>query len=151
MKNFVRRLFAKDTQKADAEDDDGIYVYKSQPTISTIIITTLGVEARHLEDIIVTTKKKLPRENDRLVYITDNSDFTAFRRHGVIFEYLPPLKEQQLHAADMPWRAYLRERWGLLVAKWRPRQVLAYGTDIDSFLAAAPAASIRRVAEMPRS
>ena len=63
-----------------------------------------------------------------------------FRRHGVFFEYLPPLSEQRLHAADMPWQAYLRERWGLLLAKWRPRQVLAYGMNIESFLAAAPAA-----------
>jgi len=127
-----------------------MYVYKSKEQISTIIITTLGVDPLHLDEIITKTKQKLPGKDDRMVYVTDDPDFTAFRRHGVIFEYLPPLKEQQLHAADMPWRTYLRERWALLLAKWRPRQVLAYGTDIDSFLAAAPAASNRKIADTSR-
>ena len=150
MWKFPRGRSAKDAPRPDAADEGGMYVYKSKEQISTIIITTLGVDPLHLDEIITKTKQNLPGKDDRMVYVTDNSDFTAFRRHGVIFEYLPPLKEQQLHAADMPWRTYLRERWALLLAKWRPRQVLAYGTDIDSFLAAAPAASNRKIADTSR-
>lgn len=99
----------------------------------------MGVNPDFLDEIVTTTKRRLSGRGDRLVYLTDSSDFTVFRRHGVIFEYLPPLLEQRVHAAAMPWQGYLRERWGLLLAKWRPRRVLAYGTNIDSFLAAAPA------------
>ena len=133
------------------ETPGDIYVYKSKEEISTIIVTTLGVDPNFLEEIVTTTKQKLPGKNDRLVYVTDNSDFTIFRRHGVIFEYLPPLMEQRLHAADMPWQAYLRERWGLLLAKWRPRRILAYGTNIDGFLAAAPVPATRNAADTPAS
>ena len=111
----------------------------------------MGVDPDFLEEIIVTTKRKLPGKRDRLVYLTDNSDFTVFRRHGVIFEYLPPLVDERLHATDMPWQGYLRERWGLLLAKWRPRRVLAYGTNIDSFLAAAPAPPARTTRNTPKS
>lgn len=141
----------KDKQNPGVESPGNIFIYKSKEDISTIIVTTLGVNPDLVEEIIVTTKRKLPGKSDRLVYLTDNPDFTIFRRHGVIFEYLPPLGEQRLHAADMPWQAYLRERWGLLLAKWRPRRVLAYGTTIDSFLAAAPAVSAPEAPDMARS
>ena len=117
MRKFLRSLFAKDAEKPDAADDGGMYVYKSKEEISTIIITTLGVDPLHLDEIITKTKQKLPGKDDRMVYVTDNSDFTAFRRHGVIFEYLPPLMEQQLHAADMPWRTYLQGALG--AAAWQ--------------------------------
>jgi len=151
MRKLKELFLRKDKQDPGDEGPGNIYVYKSKEEISAIIVTTLGVDPDLLEEIIVTTKRKLSGKSDRLIYLTDNSDFTIFRRHGVIFEYLPPLVEQRLHAADMPWQAYLREHWGLLLAKWRPRRVLAYGTTIDSFLAAAPTASVRNATDMPRS
>ena len=139
MRKLTELFLRKDKKKSAVENSGNIYVYKSKEDISTILVTTLGVNPDFLEEIIVTTKRKLPGKSDRLIYLTDNSDFTVFRRHGVIFEYVPPLMEQLLHAADMRWQAYLQERWGLLLAKWRPRLILAYGTNIDSFLVAAPA------------
>ena len=140
MRKLTELFLRKDEQASKGENTGDIYIYRSKKEISTILITTLGLSADSLEEVIVTTKRRLLGKRDRLVYLTDISDFTMFRRHGVFFEYLPPLSEQRLHAADMPWQAYLRERWGLLLAKWRPRQVLAYGMNIESFLAAAPAA-----------
>lgn len=151
MRKLTELFGRKDNKISEVENPGNIYIYKSKTEISTILITTFGVKSDFVEEIIVTTKRKLARKNDRLIYLTDNSDFTMFRRHGVIFEYLPPLIEQRLHATDMPWQAYLRERWSLLLAKWRPRCVLAYGTTIDSFLAAAPAASVRNAPDMPKS
>ena len=151
MRKLKEIFLGKDKPNPGVEDPGNIFVYKSKEDISTIIVTILGVNPDFLEEIIVTTKRKLPGKSDRLIYLTDNPDFTIFRRHGVIFEYLPPLVEQRLHAADMPWQAYFRERWGLLLAKWRPRRVLAYGTTIDSFLAAAPTASVRKTPDVPRS
>jgi hypothetical protein len=151
MRKLTEFFLGKNEQKPQVETPGNIYIYKSKEQISTIIVTTLGVNPDLLEEIIVTTKRKLPGKSDRLIYLTDNSDFTIFRRHGVMFEYLPPLMEQRLHASDMPWQAYLRERWGLLLAKWRPRRVLAYGTNIDSFLAAAPGAPVAKAPGMPQS
>ena len=151
MRKLTELFLRKDKQELNVESLGNIYIFKSKEGISTIIITTLGVNPGLLDGIIVTTKRKLSRKADRLIYLTDNSDFTIFLRHGVIFEYLPPSVEQRLHATDMPWQAYLRERWRLLLAKWRPRHVLTYGTNIDSFLAAAPAASVRKAPDMLKS
>jgi hypothetical protein len=151
MRKLTELFSRKAEQEPRSESPGDIYVYKSKEDISTIVITILGVDPNFLEEIVGKTKEKLPGKNDRLVYVTDNSDFTVFRRHGVIFEYLPPLMDQRLHAADMPWQPYLRERWGLLLAKWRPRRVLAYGTNIDSFLAAAPTPAPRNAVDTPSS
>ncbi len=151
MRKLTELFVRKDRQRLEVEDPKNIHIYKSKADTSTIIITTLDVNSDLLEEIVVTTKRKLSGKGDRLIYLTDNSDFTVFRRHDVIFEYLPPLMEQRLHVADLPWQAYLRERWGLLLAKWRPRRILAYGTSIDSFLAAAPAGPVRKAPDMPKS
>ncbi|CDX28963.1 hypothetical protein MPLA_1360025 [Mesorhizobium sp. ORS 3359] len=151
MRKFTEFFLGENKQRPQIESPGNIHVYKSKEDISTIIVTVLGVQPDLLEEIIVTTKRKLPGKSDRLIYLTDNSDFTIFRRHRVMFEYLPPLMEQRLHASDMPWQAYLRERWGLLLAKWRPRRVLAYGMNIDSFLAAAPGALVGKASDMPQS
>jgi hypothetical protein len=146
----LKELFLRKDERREEENSGNVYLYKSKEGISTIIVSALGVDPSFLEEIIVTTKRKLPRKGDRLIYLTDSSDFAVFRRHGVIFEYLPPLTEQRLHATDMPWQAYLQERWGLLLAKWRPRRILAYGTNVDSFLQAAPATSNGRAPDMPK-
>lgn len=151
MRKFIEFFFPENKKIMDIENPRDIHIYRSKEKNSTIMITTLGVAHPLLDEIVVTTKRKLSGKADRLIYLTDNSDFTIFRRHGVSFEYLPPLAQQQLHATDMPWQVYLRERWGLLLAKWRPLHVLAYGTSIDNFLGAAPAASVRKAPDMPES
>lgn len=117
--------------------DDEPYIYRSKGFINTVLIVVIGVDAKLVPEIIDVTKKKFAK-TDKLVFLTDDCDFTAFREQAVAFEYMPPLIEQRVHVADMPWQSYLRERWGLLLAKWKPRLILSYGTNIDAFLAAAP-------------
>lgn len=151
MRKIAEFFLRNNKKKPNDERQGGVYIFKSKEEASAIIITALGVDSNLLEEIIVRTKRKLSRKVDCLIYLTDSPDFAIFRRHGVIFEYLPSSTKQRLHATDMPWQAYLQERWGLLLAKWRPRYVLTYGTSIDSFLAAAPASSVRRSPDMPKS
>lgn len=129
------RQFSQATDKTLAEDEP--YIYRSKGLVDTVLIVVIGVDAKLVPEIIETTKKKFSK-SDKLVFLTDDSDFGAFRAQAVAFEYMPPLIEQRVHIADMPWQSYLRERWGLLLAKWKPRLILSYGTNIDAFLAAAP-------------
>ncbi|MFD1987419.1 hypothetical protein ACFSOZ_33910 [Mesorhizobium newzealandense] len=129
------RQFSKPRGKTLADDEP--YIYRSRGLLDTVLVVVIGVEAKLVPEIIETIKKKFPKA-DKLVFLTDDSDFTAFREQAVAFEYMPPLVEQRVHAADMPWQSYLRERWGLLLAKWKPRLILSYGMNIDAFLAAAP-------------
>ena len=48
---------------------------------------------------------------------------------------MPSLLQQRLHADVMDWPAYLTERWALLLAKWRPIHIVAYGRNMPAFLA----------------
>ncbi|MBA3448999.1 MAG: hypothetical protein H0T56_15600 [Pseudaminobacter sp.] len=137
MRNFLARFLTAESKHQDTGKDDNLYIYESKKHLSVILVTVLCVDPELLDEIVRTTKAKLPADNDRLVYLTDSPDFETFRRHGVFFEYMPSMAEQRLHPDAIPWQAHLRERWALLLAKWRPRQILSYGTGIDGFLAAA--------------
>ncbi|WEZ85884.1 hypothetical protein P6U16_23115 (plasmid) [Rhizobium sp. 32-5/1] len=98
------------------------------------MITILGIDPSHIDEIISVAKRKfLPRH--RLVFITNSLDFMQFRRQGVMFEYLPPLEQQRAHAETMPWESYLKGRWDLLLAKWKPLHLLAYGQNVEAYLA----------------
>lgn len=112
-------------------------IYASQPSVTAIIVTLIGVDASQIDEIIDVTNNRFGSRH-KIVYLTDSLDFMRFRNKGAIFEYLPSVLEQKLHAAEISWNAYLAKRWRLLVAKWRPVHVISYGQNIDSFLAAAP-------------
>ncbi|ESY90710.1 hypothetical protein [Mesorhizobium sp. LNHC209A00] len=125
----------RNDKQIPSEEDD-MHIYRSVAAKPVVMVTVLGVKSDLLEEIIQITSRKFEPKH-RLVFLTDSSEFGLFRSNGAIFEYFPPLLEQRLHAAVMPWPAYLAERWALLVAKWRPIHVIAYGQNIDGFLAAA--------------
>lgn len=130
--NWLLKLRKKE-QTTEAEPGT-IHIYASDTSISVVMITILGVQASHIDEIISVAKTKFsPRH--RLVFITDSLDFMQFRRQGVMFEYLPPPEEQRAHADTMPWESYLKGRWDLLLAKWKPLHVLAYGQNIEGYLA----------------
>jgi hypothetical protein len=132
---FSRKDSKPDASAAEAEPTPAIYA--SQPDVTAIIVTLIGVDASQIDEIIDVTNGRFGSRH-KIVYLTDSLDFMRFRNKGAIFEYLPSALEQKLHAAEISWNAYLAKRWRLLVAKWRPVHVISYGQNIDSFLAAAP-------------
>lgn len=117
-------------------------IYASQPALSTIIVTLIGVEAEQIDEIIDVTARRFGTKH-KIVYLTDSLDFMRFRDRNAIFEYLPSALEQKLHAAEISWNAYLAKRWRLLMSKWQPVHVISYGQNIDAFLAAAPVMTAR--------
>jgi len=131
--NWLLKLGKK--QPPPDEESGTIHIYASDASVSVVMITVLGVQPSHIDEIIAVAKAKFSVRH-RLVFLTDSLDFMQFRRQGVMFEYLPTRHEQQRHAEVMPWDSYLKGRWDLLLAKWKPLHVLAYGQNIDTYLAA---------------
>jgi hypothetical protein len=127
---------------AEAEPEPTLAIYASQPALSAIIVTLIGVDAAQVDEIIDVTNQRFGSRH-KIVYLTDSLDFMRFRNRGAIFEYLPSALEQKLHAAEISWNAYLAKRWQLLVSKWQPVHVVSYGQNIDAFLAAAPRMTVR--------
>jgi hypothetical protein len=130
------------------EDQGSLHIYASQSETTVVMVTMLGVVDSMVEEIIAVTSNKFSGKH-RIVYVIDSLDFGPFRKHSAMFEYLPPLSEQKLHAEAMPWHAYLQARWSLLNAKWKPIHILAYGQNIERYLAAAAAATAATTREAP--
>jgi len=134
----ILKLFA--AAKGASPEDHEAFIYRSLGPISTVLIVVIEVDSTLLREIITIIKRRFEKAN-KIVFVTDNDDFAIFREHNVFFEYLPPIAAQHRYT-DMPWQSYLRERWNLLLAKWRPKVILSYGRNIDAFLNAAPSAPV---------
>lgn len=82
----------------------------------------------------------------KLVFLISTDAFGPFLARQSAIEYFMPIDQQILHRDLMDWPDYLAEKWALLLLKWRPASVIAYGMNVDRFLNAARAA---RAAGLP--
>lgn len=114
--------------------ETSLYLYKEDAqTRRVVFVTLLDISGEGVIEIIEKTSAKF--RNSRVVYVTDSVDFLVFRERGATFEYIPSLSEQKVHAGALDWPGYLKARWELLLTKWQPEQILAYGLNIDRFIA----------------
>lgn len=119
------------------DEENQLHIYRSQGQKRIVMVTLFDV-AREGHDEIVAKVGATFARFDRIVYVTDIPEFLHFRAAGAAFEYFPCLEQQMAHGSALDWPGYLRIRWDLLLAKWQPEHVLAYGRNIDRLLAAAP-------------
>lgn len=129
--------FFRRRSPVDPGEENQLHIYRSQGRKRIVMVTLFDV-AREGHDEIVAKVGAAFARFDRIVYVTDIPEFLHFRAAGAAFEYFPCLEQQMAHGSALDWPGYLRIRWDLLLAKWQPEHVLAYGRNIDRFLAAAP-------------
>ncbi|CAH1660412.1 hypothetical protein BOSEA31B_12057 [Hyphomicrobiales bacterium] len=110
-------------------DGDRMAVYGSEETARVALVTLLGLDIADGIAALDAARKALGRSH-RIVCVTDGTAIAALYRAGAMVEHIPSRDEQLLRAPDLRWSAYLQDRYDLLIAKWRPEVVLAYG---DSF------------------
>ena len=124
------------TRKTKADDPGpSLYLYTEETQKQRVVfVTLLDVGREGIVEIIERTSQKFQNAY-RIVYVTDSVDFLVFRERQAVFEYIPSLSEQKAHADTLDWPSYLRARWELLLTKWRPEQILAYGLNVDRFIA----------------
>jgi hypothetical protein len=134
--NLLRFLRTGRQHAAPAAEQNDLYIYRSAGPKRIVVVTLFDV-ARDKHDEIIAKVGKTFAGYDKIVYVTDVPEFLHFRAAGAAFEYFPSLTEQQQHADTLSWHAYLSARWEIILAKWQPGHVLAYGANIDRFLAAA--------------
>lgn len=132
----LRSLFSRrpEAETADEAKRELCVHDKKKPVV---IVSIFAVEQEMIDEIIAVTSKRYSKTS-RLVFVTDCADFSAFMKRGVVFEYLPSNIVQKLHSDTMPWRTYLQHRWDLLLSKWQPKKILAYGQNIERFIENAP-------------
>lgn len=120
---------------APAAEQNDLYIYRSAGPKRIVVVTLFDVSRDKHDEIIAKIGKTFARY-DKIVYVTDLPEFLHFRAAGAAFEYFPSLAEQKRHQDTLSWHAYLTARWEIVLAKWQPEHVLAYGANIDHFLAA---------------
>jgi hypothetical protein len=135
MVDFLR-FFRLKAPTASVEQSE-LHIYRSRGNKRIAIVTLFDVP-RSSHDEIIEKIGETFIAFDKIVYVTDIPEFLHFRAAGAAFEYFPSLQQQALHRGGLDWPRYGRVRWELLLAKWQPEHVLAYGLNIDRFLDAAP-------------
>ena len=113
-------------------DDDGLFPL--DPAMPIVLVTAFGIGASALDGTLDRALAGIPAQR-RVVCVTDQPDFLPLRRRGVSFEYLPHLLARKAAFGDArTWQAYLTERYEILLAKWRPSQIIAAGTSLERFV-----------------
>ena len=117
-------------------DDDGLFPL--DPAMPIVLVTAFGIAAPALDGALDRALAGIPAQR-RVVCVTDQPDFLPLRRRGVSFEYLPPPSARKSAFADARiWQAYLTERYEILLAKWRPAQIVAAGASLEQFVSDRP-------------
>jgi hypothetical protein len=99
--------------------------------VKIYLIDATGLAGDTLDAMIPTLTKVANERGLVPVFVTDLLDFQIFRRHGVIFEALPPLAESTALAPGHDWRVRRAECFALVLGKWQPvgRTVLGPRSD----------------------
>ncbi len=108
---------------------DSLAIYGREEAVRVAVVTVLGLDVSDGFSVLEVVRKALERTH-RIVCVTDCDAFFALYRAGALIEHVPARSARLRCASDLRWSDYLRDRHDLLIAKWRPEVVLAYG---DSF------------------
>ncbi|MEO5615500.1 MAG: hypothetical protein ABIR04_11360 [Cypionkella sp.] len=104
--------------------------------LPVILVTLLEVDEADHPAILEHLHSRLHNRH-KLVFLLSTDNFAPFLRYAAAFETFPSSDQQARHRRLIDWPGYLTEKWELLLLKWRPENVLSYGTNPDRFLAQA--------------
>jgi hypothetical protein len=136
---LLRRMLGRRKEMARAGREAAVpdmCVYEASAGKTVALVTLLELAPDASEAAVVDARRRFPIYRD-LVFVTDNPDFSALRRTEVMFEYIPSLKVQQMTGADLDWKLFLEQKYDLLLAKWRPLKIIAYGVSFEDLIAKA--------------
>ncbi len=72
----------------------------------------------------------------RTVIVVTGGEIGQFGRAGAVVEHLPATEDVLAHRVPGDWAAYLRQRWGRILAKWQPVSVLHEGRNFEDYISA---------------
>jgi hypothetical protein len=102
-------------------------LHKRAPKV--VGVSVCGLPHVLLEATLATIAAQQSKLRDFIpLFLTDSTDFEAFRRHGFVWEYLPGPAERQRCAGARRWPEYAALRRALLVRKWGLDQIIVIGS-----------------------
>jgi hypothetical protein len=105
-----------------------------------LFVTLFGVAAVAHPEILQVILAKFDRRF-RTVFCITTDDFSVFVRQGIVCEIFPSVEDQREHFELLDWPSYLTGKWALIIEKWRPTKILAYGMNFDRYMEACKTAA----------
>ena len=104
-------------------------VGRGTPAPRVLIAVVIGLDAALLERTLAVVAASSDRSDGAVetLCLTDCADFELFRRHRLLFEYLPPPPDRERFAPDLDWDLYTLRRLARLRRKWNPVRIVAFG------------------------
>lgn len=85
-------------------------------TIGFDLLGLTAAQTAAFVDLVAERQRK--QHNFVPVFLTDCQEFHVFRKHGFVFEYLPPSEDQASTPGGYDWAARIAERKSAFKAKW---------------------------------
>ena len=112
-------------------EDEALFQYVDKK--HTIFVGVLDISRENLAEIIAKCSKR-HGNGKRIIFLTNNPDFTLLRESSSLFEYFPSADTISRFGGTRKWPAYLRDRLELLSEKWRPGWRIDYGTSFEDYV-----------------
>jgi hypothetical protein len=107
-----------------------------------LLVTLFSVPADGHAEIVQVICGKFSK-HFRIVFCITEDDFSPFLRKNLLFETFPSIDEQRARPDLIDWPSYLNGKWALVVGKWKPEKILAYGMNFNRYLDASRSATFR--------
>jgi len=103
------------------------YSLKGEP-LKVIGVSVCGFGRADLEKVVDMVSRQQEKNRDFApVFLTDSTEFDVFRRHGFVFEYMPPPAQQP--EGTEAWDSYAEGRLQLIKRKWNLAQIITFGPE----------------------
>jgi hypothetical protein len=103
------------------------------PKMAVVMFVVVGLPAEAVARAVAEVASlQVMLSSFRPVFVTDCDQFQVFRRHGYLFEYIPPQQDWSSRFGESDWSSYLRERMDLLLERYEPDRVIGFD-DVERF------------------
>jgi hypothetical protein len=101
--------------------------------MAVVMFVVVGLPAEAVERVVgEVASLQVMLSSFRPLFVTDCDQFQVFRRHGYLFEYIPPQEDWSARFGDSDWSSFLRERMDLLLERYEPDRVIGFD-DVERF------------------
>lgn len=94
---------------------------------ATVLALVLELDGHDLDHVVANCAASIRRTGVCPVFVTDQDDFSPFRRQRCLFEHLARHDTVKAVVDEIDWELFRLRRLGLLIRKWRPMRVIPYG------------------------
>jgi uncharacterized HAD superfamily protein/adenine/guanine phosphoribosyltransferase-like PRPP-binding protein len=113
---------------------------QSQPRT---LVSCLGPIGENVADVIGSVSEACLRRSEFPVVLMSELRPELMKSFGAPVEFLPTLKHVRALKLDH-YQRYVKQRWALILEKWKIKRQITLGASLDEFLASSPSGDLNR-------